>query len=589
MSSSRMNLSSDHSDSPDYPRDTPTNQEFVAESQTATPSEVARQEGVTSACEVIHATKVGLRKKKKKKTLVKMASLPSACEAAKNNTVVGLQAKEKQGKDPTIIKNSLPVSVDQPDLGHLREYFSIPSFVDMRLPSGADQVYRPLVARNVVDGPLSPGGMDERVPKVWVRLEKADRPKFPLTNEISVTLEKLKRVFKTAELPPRSSPSANIPSHPSPVLVQSDPAFFSLTAANLADELPSSSLPSKRPSEGGVSQGKQKQTKASFELSDEPKRSIPPTPFLAFDPLMAFGFYTTEFLSLPYTLPGGQQICKGTPFKNSLQSFHAMRPLLLEGLCEGYYQSPDPLEVYGAMCRHLIQAASAGFELARRADRFEEENKDLKAQAPSEKTASLEEDLTKVREELAESQQINALLNTKNKKLVEDYLGLPKKHEEVTSQQDKLKEESSGFDLQITQLSGYRDAAIAESSRATQVAKRLKDEVKRSEDAGNQHPKELWAAVENFKPSSEFENALSSDVERFKESPEFLDALGANAAYGVCSFVRKYKEKYPGLRSDYEEFQEGYNSSWFAELSLDAPFEDEEDEEQAPLVREAAP
>ncbi|GAA0165162.1 hypothetical protein LIER_20634 [Lithospermum erythrorhizon] len=99
------------------------------------------------------------------------------------------------------------------------------------------------------------------------------------------------------------------------------------------------------------------------------------------------------------------------------------------------------------MCRHLIQIANNGFELARRADYLGEENKDLKAQAPSEKATSLEEELVKVKGELAESQQINVLLNTEKKKLTEDYLGLCKKHEEVSSQRDKLKEESSGFDI----------------------------------------------------------------------------------------------------------------------------------------------
>ncbi|GAA0171633.1 hypothetical protein LIER_25619 [Lithospermum erythrorhizon] len=73
------------------------------------------------------------------------------------------------------------------------------------------------------------------------------------------------------------------------------------------------------------------------------------------DPLMAAGFFTPEFLTPPYTLHGGQQICMDTPFKSYLQSFHAVRPLLLEGLCERYSNAPDPLEVYEDMCRDLIQ------------------------------------------------------------------------------------------------------------------------------------------------------------------------------------------------------------------------------------------
>ncbi|GAA0159274.1 hypothetical protein LIER_16092 [Lithospermum erythrorhizon] len=95
--------------------------------------------------------------------------------------------------------------------------------------------------------------------------------------------------------------------------------------------------------------------------------------------------------------------------------------------------------------------------------------------------------------------------------------------------------------------------------------------------------------AKDYKQSSEFEATLSASVDSFKKSPEFVDALGANVAYGAYSFVRNYKEKYPGLCSDYKEFQEDYNSSWFADLNLDAPSEDEEDKEAAPSSSDAAP
>ncbi|GAA0141458.1 hypothetical protein LIER_02595 [Lithospermum erythrorhizon] len=321
---------------------------------------------------------------------------------------------------------------------------------------------------------------------------------------------------------------------------------------DLPHEPSSSSFAGKRPLDEVVLQGNEKRARGTSELFDPPKDGIPPPPFPASDPLMVAGFFNPEFLTPPYTLLGSQQICVDTPFKSNLQSFHAVRPLLLEGLCERYSNALDPLKVYGDMCRYLIQVANVGFELARRADCLGEENKDLKAQDPSAKVTSLEEELAKVKAELAGSHRINVLLNNEKKKLMEDYLGLQKRHEDATSKLDKLKAESSGFDVQITQLSRYKDAAVAEAYRTIQ------------------------------EQSTEFESALSAAVERFKKSSEFLDALGANAAYGVCSFVRKYKEKYPDLHADYIEFQEGYNSSWFAELSLDAPSDDEEDENEAP-------
>ncbi|GAA0165774.1 hypothetical protein LIER_21090 [Lithospermum erythrorhizon] len=187
------------------------------------------------------------------------------------------------------------------------------------------------------------------------------------------------------------------------------------------------------------------------------------------------------------------------------------------------------------------QVANAVFELARRADSLEVENKGLKTQVPSMRL-----------------------------RLMKSYR---------RSMKRSLLNEITSIKLQISQLSGYRNAAVAE-------VKQLEDEVKRLEDAASQYPKELWAAVENFKQSAEFEGALSAAVERFKKSPEFHDIMGANAAYGAYGLVRKYKEKCPNLRSDYEKFQEDFNSSWFAELSLDAPFEDEE---EAPPTSDAAP
>ncbi|GAA0161568.1 hypothetical protein LIER_17851 [Lithospermum erythrorhizon] len=86
--------------------------------------------------------------------------------------------------------------------------------------------------------------------------------------------------------------------------------------------------------------------------------------------------------------------------------------------------------------------------------------------APFKKTASLEEELAKLNGQLTESQRINVLLNTEKKRLSEDYLGLSKRHEEVGFLRDKLKAETSGFHLQITQLSGFKDVAVAEASRA---------------------------------------------------------------------------------------------------------------------------
>ncbi|GAA0184490.1 hypothetical protein LIER_31778 [Lithospermum erythrorhizon] len=117
-------------------------------------------QGVSSATEAIHATKVRLTKKKKK-PFIRAGNLYSAGWSTQCDKAAPSKTKEKQGEDPTISRNSLPVGVDHRDLNHLREYFSIPTYVERRLPPGADQ-----------------------------------RLKFPLTDEISISLEKLRGIFK---------------------------------------------------------------------------------------------------------------------------------------------------------------------------------------------------------------------------------------------------------------------------------------------------------------------------------------------------------------------------------------------------------
>ncbi|GAA0156165.1 hypothetical protein LIER_13718 [Lithospermum erythrorhizon] len=136
MFSNQVDLSSDRSGSQNYARDTPANQEFVSESQAATPAETALQEGIVSACEAIHANAAGLTKKKKKKTLVNGADLPTPSKAAPHDKASSLKGKEKQG------------------------------------------------------------GMDARVPKAWVPLVKADRPKSPLTEDTFAAMENLRRIFR---------------------------------------------------------------------------------------------------------------------------------------------------------------------------------------------------------------------------------------------------------------------------------------------------------------------------------------------------------------------------------------------------------
>ncbi|GAA0143985.1 hypothetical protein LIER_04545 [Lithospermum erythrorhizon] len=85
--------------------------------------------------------------------------------------------------------------------------------------------------------------------------------------------------------------------------------------------------------------------------------------------------YSPNLLAPPYTLPGGQVLDGKTTFKSNLESFHAMKPLVLERVCNEFDRAPDPLEVCGAMYKHLIRAANLGYVLVRRADLLDDEER----------------------------------------------------------------------------------------------------------------------------------------------------------------------------------------------------------------------
>ncbi|GAA0163680.1 hypothetical protein LIER_19485 [Lithospermum erythrorhizon] len=135
----------------------------------------------------IRATKEGLTKKKKKRTLVKGVTLPANSEATLKDRPATSENRDKQSEDPTILRNSLPVEIEHADLHHVREYFSILSSIEVRLPLGADRIDRPLVARGEVEGPLSPGWTSVYVEDFTYSLHF---PLSPFTNELLIVLNR---------------------------------------------------------------------------------------------------------------------------------------------------------------------------------------------------------------------------------------------------------------------------------------------------------------------------------------------------------------------------------------------------------------
>ncbi|GAA0185657.1 hypothetical protein LIER_32945 [Lithospermum erythrorhizon] len=68
--------------------------------------------------------------------------------------------------------------------------------------------------------------------------------------------------------------------------------------------------------------------------------------------------YSTNFLELPYTVPGGFQIDEESTLWRKQDAFRASRPLVLEQIGKDYDAIRDPLEVHGDVALHLIRVTS---------------------------------------------------------------------------------------------------------------------------------------------------------------------------------------------------------------------------------------
>ncbi|GAA0149204.1 hypothetical protein LIER_08441 [Lithospermum erythrorhizon] len=78
--------------------------------------------------------------------------------------------------------------------------------------------------------------------------------------------------------------------------------------------------------------------------------------------------YSANFITLPYTLPGGFQVNEESNLWKKSDVFHASRPLLLERIKKDYDSIRDPLEIHGAVAHHLIKALNSSYALACRTD-----------------------------------------------------------------------------------------------------------------------------------------------------------------------------------------------------------------------------
>ncbi|GAA0187181.1 hypothetical protein LIER_34469 [Lithospermum erythrorhizon] len=74
---------------------------------------------------------------------------------------------------------------------------------------------------------------------------------------------------------------------------------------------------------------------------------------------------STNYLELPFTLPNGFHVTEDSTLWKKSNSFHASRPILLEWIGKDFESFRDPLEIHGALTRHLtkVSSSSSAFSL----------------------------------------------------------------------------------------------------------------------------------------------------------------------------------------------------------------------------------
>ncbi|GAA0138640.1 hypothetical protein LIER_00345 [Lithospermum erythrorhizon] len=105
-------------------------------------------------------------------------------------------------------------------------------------------------------------------------------------------------------------------------------------------------------------------------------------------------------------------------------AFHAARPLLLERIEKEYASIKDPLQVHGALTRHLIKALNASYEIARRADLLDDAHDES-----CEKEIALQLQVKELKEENERLKATSIIAIKKKKEATSQALAEIKKHD----------------------------------------------------------------------------------------------------------------------------------------------------------------
>ncbi|GAA0171504.1 hypothetical protein LIER_25517 [Lithospermum erythrorhizon] len=124
--------------------------------------------------------------------------------------------------------------------------------------------------------------------------------------------------------------------------------------------------------------------------------------------------YSANFLSLPYTLPGGLKVTSDSTLWKKQDAFQASRPLILERVVKDFDKAHDPMEVQASIARYHIKALNASHSLARRSDTLDNERAEARK---GERALRLQvQELVRENEDLkGENEKLKTILATTQK------------------------------------------------------------------------------------------------------------------------------------------------------------------------------
>ncbi|GAA0185604.1 hypothetical protein LIER_32892 [Lithospermum erythrorhizon] len=543
---------------------------------------------------------------------------------------------------PTIFRDSLPVPFSSADLENFRRYFSIPSFVELRLPMEGDK-----------------GGMDDAVPKAWVPLQDATRPALPKKAPARITnqLELLRRVFDmplhykvyceegvliqaglipskefdtssgssfcwddilqaAKECPePREVPFSAMAGVRRPIFrkVKVKKVSVPLEAGSSAAPLnpPTSTGPSaiqskKRPNrdeDRPMIFGTRKKHIAhrpkrieTITISEDPPSTSPPAPAVPLqEPNSSPAPVPQAPLDPSPSVPQGAdpQAASSSELSPKLMSLPYS---LVSGLSITEESNLwEKAEAFQASKPLILERLKSGYD---------EENP-LEVQAivarhliralnASYSLATRSHALeSSFQDKVREVSKQNEGLLSENAGLKTENAGLKSEVEQLKARLLTLQREKREVQEQFIQMGDRYDVLNQRFSSLEGETEYIKEQQKRAQRISELSRKRAEEALQKLK---EVEDSLPIKVEeacqlrQYHFSEDFRNEAGRDAAYCLCRFTRTYKDSNPLIVENYKDFIAGYDADWFSSCDLDAPLtpEEEEDEEVAPPEDEPA-